>query len=283
MTDLSQWAQSGARPGLRIRRPAFAPVISSGALKRLRPLLGWIVPAALLLAWWAATNAHLVPEEILPAPATVARAFSTLVTSGDLQSNLLISLGRVAYGFGAGALAGLAFGTGMAFSDGFARFVRPTFLIISQIPVLAWLPFLMLLLGIGEALKIVLVAKSVFVPVTLSTFAGIRGVPVRWLELARVLQFSRWKTLRRVVLPAALPQLFNGLRYGLTHAWMALVVVELLASYEGIGYLMIYSRQLFQLDVMVAIMLVIGAVGLLFDRVLALSEAWLTRRYGGAS
>ena len=283
MTDLSQWAQSGARPGLRIRRPTFAPVISSGALKRLRPLLGWIVPAALLLAWWAATNAHLVPEEILPAPATVARAFSTLVTSGDLQSNLLISLGRVAYGFGAGALAGLVFGTGMAFSDGFARFVRPTFLIISQIPVLAWLPFLMLLLGIGEALKIVLVAKSVFVPVALSTFAGIRGVPVRWLELARVLQFSRWKTLRRVVLPAALPQLFNGLRYGLTHAWMALVVVELLASYEGIGYLMIYSRQLFQLDVMVAIMLVIGAVGLLFDRVLALGEAWLTRRYGGAS
>ena len=283
MTDLSQWAQSGARPGLRIRRPAFPSAIASGALKRLRPLLGWIVPAALLLAWWAAANVHLVPQEILPAPVTVVQAFSTLIASGDLQSNLLISLGRVAYGFGAGALAGLAFGAGMAFSDGFARFVRPTFLIISQIPVLAWLPFLMLLLGIGEALKIVLVAKSVFVPVALSTFAGIRGVPVRWLELARVLQFGRWKTLRRVVLPAALPQLFTGLRYGLTHAWMALVVVELLASYEGIGYLMIYSRQLFQIDVMVAIMLVIGAVGLLFDRVLALGEGWLTRRYGGAS
>jgi len=85
------------------------------------------------------------------------------------------------------------------------------------------------------------------------------------------------------VLPAALPQLFSGLRYGLTHAWLALVMVELLASYEGIGYLMVYSRQLFQLDVMVAIMLVIGAVGLLFDRLLALGEAWLTRRYGGVS
>ena len=109
------------------------------------------------------------------------------------------------------------------------------------------------------------------------------GVPAKWLELARALQFSRWKTLRRVVLPAALPQLFGGLRYGMTHAWMALVVVELLASYEGIGYLMIYSRQLFQLDVMVAIMLVIGAAGLLLDRILALAEARLARRYGGAS
>ena len=285
MTDLSQWPQSGARPGLRIRRPAFSPAIASGALKRLRPLLGWIVPAVLLLAWYEVTPPIPIwcRNRSCPRRSRWLQAFSTLVTSGDLQSNLLISLGRVAYGFGAGALAGLAFGAGMAFSDGFARFVRPTFLIISQIPVLAWLPFLMLLLGIGEALKIVLVAKSVFVPVALSTFAGIRGVPVRWLELARVLQFGRWKTLRRVVLPAALPQLFNGLRYGLTHAWLALVVVELLASYEGIGYLMIYSRQLFQLDVMVAIMLVIGAVGLLFDRLLALGEAWLTRRYGGAS
>jgi sulfonate transport system permease protein len=282
MTDLSHWAHSSARPGFRARRPTFSFSVSSGIGRRLRPLLGFVVPGLLLAAWWWATAAHLLPEEILPAPATVVQAFSTLVTSGDLQSNLLISLGRVAYGFLGGALAGLVFGAGMGFSDGFARFVRPTFLIISQIPVLAWLPFLMLLLGIGEALKIVLVAKSVFVPVTLSTAAGIRGVPARWLELARVLQFSRWKTLRRVVLPAALPQLFGGLRYGLTHAWMALVVVELLASYEGIGYLMIYSRQLFQLDVMVAIMLVIGAIGLLLDRVLALGEAWLTRRYGGA-
>jgi len=141
----------------------------------------------------------------------------------------------------------------------------------------------MLLLGIGEALKVVLVAKAVFTPITLSTSTGIRGVPQCYLELARALRFTRLQTLTRVIFPAALPQLFSGLRYGLTHAWLALVVVELLASYEGIGYLMIYSRQLFQLDVMVAIMLVIGAVGLLFDRLLALGESWLLRRYGGAS
>jgi len=282
MTDLSHWAHD-TRPRFRMRPPSFSLPVPAGLPERLRPLLAWVVPALLLVAWWSVTQVHLVPEQILPAPAIVVRAFSALIASGDLQSNLLISLNRVGYGFGAGALAGLGFGAAMGFSDGFARLVRPTFLIIAQVPVLAWLPFLMLLLGIGEALKIVLVAKSVFVPVTLSTTAGIRSVPARWLELARVLRFSRWKTLCRVILPAALPQLFGGLRYGLTHAWMALVVVELLASYEGIGYLMIYSRQLFQLDVMVAIMLVIGAVGLLFDRVLALGEAWLARRYGGAA
>ena len=158
-----------------------------------------------------------------------------------------------------------------------------TFLAIAQIPILAWLPFFMLLLGIGEALKIVLVAKAVFTPVTLGTCAGIRAVPERYLELARVLGLSRARTLRNVVLPAALPQLFSGFRYGLTHAWLSLVAVELLASFEGVGYLMVYSRQLFQLDVMVAVMLVIALIGLLLDRALAFGEARLSRRFGGAS
>jgi sulfonate transport system permease protein len=236
----------------------------------------------LLAAWYGVTAAHWVPDQILPAPAAVWEAFGTLTRSGDLQNNLWISLSRVGYGFGAGTFAGLLLGAGMGFSEVFARFVRPTFLVISQIPILAWLPFLMLLLGIGEALKIVLVAKAVFTPVTLSTCAGIQGVPVRYLELARVLQLTRWGTLRRVVLPAALPQLFSGFRYGLTHAWLSLVAVELLASYEGVGYLMVYSRQLFQLDVMVAVMLVIAAAGLLLDRLLSLGETWLGRRFGGA-
>jgi sulfonate transport system permease protein len=251
--------------------------------ERFSPLLGAVVPLGLLLVWYIVTAASLVPQQILPAPAAVIAAFRTLIGSGDLQSNLLISLARVASGFGAGALAGLAFGLGMGFSQGFARFVRPTFLIIAQIPILAWLPFLMLLLGIGESLKIVLVAKAVFTPVALNVAAGAREVPARYLEVAQMLQLTRIQTLRRVILPAALPQLFAGFRYGLTHAWLSLVLVELIASYEGIGYLMVYSRQLFQLDVMVALMLVIGAVGLGFDRLLAFGKARLARRYGGQS
>src|SRR5690349_20974169 len=142
-----------------------------------------IVPVALLAAWYGVTATHCVPDQILPAPPAVWAAFENLVRDGELQRNLLISLSRVGYGFGAGTLAGLLLGAGMAFSETIDRFVRPTFLVISQIPILAWLPFLMLLLGIGEALKIVLVAKAVFTPVTLGTAAGIRGVPVRYLEL----------------------------------------------------------------------------------------------------
>jgi sulfonate transport system permease protein len=277
MTDLSHWAQNG----LRAQRPRL-PNIPPLSFGNLPSFMGLLVPALLLATWYGVTAVHWVPDQILPAPAAVWEAFGTLTRSGDLQNNLWISLSRVGYGFGAGTFAGLLLGAGMGFSEAFARFVRPTFLVISQIPILAWLPFLMLLLGIGEALKIVLVAKAVFTPVTLSTCAGIQGVPARYLELARVLQLTRWGTLRRVVLPAALPQLFSGFRYGLTHAWLSLVAVELLASYEGVGYLMVYSRQLFQLDVMVAVMLVIAAAGLLLDRLLSLGETWLGRRFGGA-
>ena len=281
MTDLSHWAHTH-KAGFRAQRPRW-PRLPSLPWRKLTAFDGLIVPAALLLAWYGVAAMHWLPDQILPAPRAVGEAFGALIRDGDLQRNLLISLSRVGYGFGVGTLAGLLLGAGMGFSDAIDRFVRPTFLVISQIPILAWLPFLMLLLGIGEALKIVLVAKAVFTPVTLGAAAGIRGVPTRYLELARVLQFTRLRTLYRVVLPSALPQLFSGFRYGLTHAWLSLVAVELLASYEGVGYLMVYSRQLFQLDVMVAIMLVIGAVGLMADRLLSLGESRLARRFGGVS
>jgi sulfonate transport system permease protein len=283
MTDLSHWANlHKTGTGFRARRPRWSRSVSL-PWGRLSVLEGFILPAALLAVWYGVTAAHWVPDQILPAPRAVWQAFGSLIRDGELQRNLLISLSRVGYGFGAGTLAGLLLGAGMGFSDRIDRFVRPTFLVISQIPILAWLPFLMLLLGIGEALKVVLVAKAVFTPVTLGTSAGIRSVPKRYLELARVLQFTKVRTLHRVVLPSALPQLFSGFRYGLTHAWLSLVAIELLASYEGVGYLMVYSRQLFQLDVMVAIMLVIAVVGLVLDRLLALGENWLDRRFGGAS
>ena len=265
-----------------MRSGPLPPLPSFIAWRKFPALTGLIVPAVLLVAWFAVTWAHWVPEQILPAPAAVLAALDGLIHSGDLKSNLWISLGRVAFGFGAGTLAGVALGAGMGFSDGFARFVRPTFLVVSQIPILAWLPFFMLLLGIGEALKIVLVAKAVFTPVALGTCAGIREVPPRYLELGRVLRLSRIRMLYRIVLPAALPQLFSGFRYGLTHAWLSLVAVELLASYEGVGYLLVYSRQLFQLDVMVAVMLVIAITGFALDRLLSFADNRLARRFGGA-
>jgi hypothetical protein len=135
----------------------------------------------------------------------------------------------------------------------------------------------MLLVGIDEALKIILISKAALVPVALNTAKGIENVPNRYVEVARVFGFTRWQLLSRVVFPAAAAPIWNGIRYGLTHAWLALVVVELLASSEGLGFMIVYGRQLFQLDVVMAAVIVVGAVGFALDKLLARVEVRLLR------
>jgi sulfonate transport system permease protein len=262
---------------------APTPLAAQARRERVyRLFLAILGPLALLLLWHFAVRWALLPVQILPAPEAVARSLVDLATSGRLASNLAISVRRVALGFLIGAGAGLLLGSAMGLSAKADRFLRPTFLVISQIPVLGWLPFLMLLLGIGEALKIVIIAKAAFTPVTLNTLNGFRAVPSHYLEVARIYRFSPWQLLGKVMLPAAFPPIFTGLRYGLTHSWLSLVAVELLASTEGVGYLMVWSRQLFQLDTMIAMMVVIGVIGYLMDRLLSAAEALVLRRYGGS-
>lgn len=231
-----------------------------------------LLPALLLLVWHWAVRWHWVSAQILPPPGLVLETFLQLWHSGDLWRELSISLQRVLIGFGLGAVAGLLLGVAMGLSRSVEAYVLPSFQAISQVPVLGWIPLLMMLVGIDESLKYLVIAKAVMVPMTLNAFAGIRQIPKGYLEVAQVYQLSLGQRLRRVILPAALPGLFTGVRFALTKGWIALVTVELLASSEGIGYLMVDGRQMFQLDVVIVAMLVIGLVGLLLDKGLALIE-----------
>jgi sulfonate transport system permease protein len=236
-----------------------------------------LLPLALLALWSVSAHFGLLPPQILPSPGEVAAALLDLAQSGDLARYTGISLLRVVEGFAAGSLAGMLLGIAMGLSPKVEDYVKPLFTAFAQVPTLGWIPFLMLLVGIGETLKILVIAKAAFVPVTLNTMAGIRAVPSMYTEVAEVFRFTRWQLLQKVVLPAAVPPIFTGLRYGLTHAWNALVAVELLASAEGLGYLLVWGRQMFWLDTMMGAMLVIGIVGFAFDRVMALLEARLQR------
>lgn len=232
-------------------------------------------PLFLLLLWYVAAQFEWVAPQVLPSPQSVAVTFIDLVASGEMFDNLKISLLRVLLGFGVGLVGGLLLGVAMGLSPAFKDYVYPLFKAFSQVPVLGWLPLLMLLVGIDEALKIILISKAALVPIALNTYKGIENVPARYVEVARVLKFSRWQLLWRVIFPAALPPIWNGVRYGFTHAWLALVVVELLASSEGLGYMIVFGRQLFQLDVVMAAVVVVGIVGYTLDRVLAQIEVIL--------
>jgi len=239
--------------------------------------LALVLPLVLLGLWHESSVHTWVSPQILPPPAVVWGTSIDLIRSGDTPNNLLISLERVGWGFLAGGSAGILLGIGMALSPGFRAFTYPTFNAFNQVPVLAWIPLLMMFLGIGEVLKIVIIAKAALVPMTINTFQGIRGIPEAHFEVAAVFRLNRWQVLRKVVIPAAMPSLFNGMRSSLTHAWLALVTVELLASSEGIGYQMVWGRQLFQLDVVIASIAVIGLVGLAIDLVFQFAEAHLLR------
>jgi sulfonate transport system permease protein len=239
--------------------------------------LSWPFPLAVLLLWYLAAQYEWLPPQILPPPAMVATTFVELVQTGELPENLWISLWRVLGGFLAGGLGGLALGVLMGLSPTAKDYLYPTFRLVAQVPSIGWLPLLMMVVGIGEALKIILISKAAFVPIALNTYKGLQGVSTRFIEVARVYRFTRWQLLSRVVFPAALPQIWNGIRYGLTHAWLALVAVELLASSEGLGFMIVYGRQLYQLDVVLAAVIVVGAIGFALDKILALVEQRLLR------
>ena len=239
--------------------------------------IGWVLPVLLVVVWSVASKKELVSPQILPPPATVLQTLLEQVQSGDLFKNFAISLGRVAGGFALGGLLGVSVGVAMGLSRRVEQYLFPLFNAISQVPVLGWLPLAMMVLGIGESLKIVIIAHASLVPVAINTLKGIRSVPRNYIEVAKAFQFSKRQLLRKVVFPATVPAIFVGLRYGLTQAWLSLVTVELLASSEGLGFMIVWGRQLFQLDLVLSAIIIVGVVGLLLDRGLARLERRLLR------
>lgn len=224
----------------------------------------WILPALLLLLWSIAVERHWMPEQILPAPSVVADTALSLL-AGDLLSQWAFSLQHLLLGLLAGAFAGTLLGALFGLIPGAARRVEPLFYALAQIPTLGWIPLFMVLFGIDNGLKLAVIIKTTIVPMTINTQQAVTSVPHTLSEAARMMNFSRWQRLRWLVIPASLPGWFTGLRLALSQAWVSLIVVELLASSEGIGYLMVWGRQLFQLDIVFVTIAVVGFSGMLME------------------
>ena len=276
--------QPGIQPGMQpVTRPRKAAQPTMRALaaacgaRILALAAGLVLPLLLLGLWQYAVERHWLAEQILPPPALVRDSLVELWQNGDLTSNLAISLKRLGWSLLIGGGSGLLLGIAMGISPTVKAYVYPSFQLAAQFPVIGWVPLLIIFAGIGEALKVSAISIAVVVPVTVNTYQGIRNIPRALLEVAAVYRFSFWQTIRRLVLPAASSSIFNGLRQGVMQAWLSLVFVELLASSEGIGYLMVWGRQLLQLDIVVVGMIVIGAVGIVLDRLLA----WCASRLHG--
>jgi sulfonate transport system permease protein len=216
----------------------------------------FVVPLTLLAAWWAATASGAIKSYQLASPRDVARELGTLFASGMLWRDIGASVERVALGFAIALAVALILGSIVGSSRGAERALDPTLQAIRAVPSLAWVPLILLWLGIGETAKITLVAIGAFFPIYVALVAGIRGVDRKLVEVGQTFGLSRTALVTRVLVPATLPQLLVGARIGLTQAWLFVVAAELLAATNGLGFLLTDGQQTSRTDeILVAILL----------------------------
>ncbi|MGX1951661.1 ABC transporter permease [Streptomyces anulatus] len=275
MTDLLPTARSG--PDLLVEgAPAedtahrAGPAVARGTRRRLGPgravPFGRLIGPVLLVAlWWAASaSGHLDPR-ILSGPGSVLSTAADLVATGRLQDNVLISLQRA----GLGLLFGVTAGVVLAVTAGLSRsgeyLLDGPLQIKRAIPSLAMLPLLILWLGIGEQMKVTVIALGVAVSMYINTYASLTSIDSRYVELAEGLDLGRAQFLRKVVVPGSLPGFFVGLRLGVTSSWLGLIVVEQINATSGIGYMMFQAQQYAQSDVIIVGLVAYGIFGFASD------------------
>ena len=228
-------------------------------------LTGLIVPVLLVLLWETAGRLGWVKPVFLPAPSSVVETFFESVENDEFLIDFWVSINTVVRGFIWGSLLGLFFGTLAGLSRTVERLFGPVLNAIRQVPAIAFLPLIVLWVGIGDFGKLVVISKSVFFPVFLNTLQGIRTVSNEYVEVARVYQFSRLQLIRRVIFPAALPTIFVGIRYGAGIAWAMIVAAEMLSGRKGLGYLLTRGQELLLTKQVFVVIVVIGLVGYLID------------------
>ena len=232
----------------------------------------WISPIALILVWWWLSARGTFPPQLLVPPGKVIATAWELIASGELPENLGITLERFALGIAAGSIPGLVCGILLATNRTFSDYVRPLFDVLRQVPTLTLIPVLVLLIGIDEPLKIVVVAKAVFFPIALAAYTGTIGVERPLVEMARHYGLNRRALLIHVYLPAALPSLLTGVRIAVARAWLALIAVELLSADSGIGEMMDMARQMLRIDIVLVDVIVVGLIGFLLDQLTAAAQ-----------
>lgn len=233
--------------------------------------------AAIIIVWIIMGSTGKLNPVIMPSPSKVGGTVISLIQSGDLWENLWISVVRVLQGYLLASILGIVLGILIGLSNHLDRLTGLLIQLIKPIPPIAWIPLVILWFGIGESGKIFLIFLGGFFTVLINVIDGIRQTDIKLIEVSKSMETPFLKHIFMMVIPSAAPNIFTGLRTGLSSCWMCVVAAELVSSTTGLGYLIMNARQFGKTDVVIVGMLTIGIIGKIMDSLLRLVEKLVIR------
>lgn len=221
--------------------------------------------SSFFILWWAITT-FTPAKETTPGPWPVfqllVKSFSEPIGNYTIIGHLLISLRRVAVGFGFATLLGVIFGIAMGTSDWARAIVKPIFELLRPIPPIAWIPLVILFFGIGELPKYVITGIGAFTNVTLNAYTAAQNVDPELIGAAEMLGTDKRGIFFRVILPSCTPQIFAGMQVALSTSWMAVLAAEMVGAQEGCGWMILRGNDTLNITLVMVGMIVVGVVGL---------------------
>lgn len=234
--------------------------------------------AAVLMLWEVAVRALVLRTPIAHTfgPLSTAQALVELLQAGSLWPHVLLSLQRLALGLAIALALGVPLGLATGMSKGFARATTPLFQFLRMISPLSWMPLAVIALGVGDAPVVFLLAFAAVWPILLNTAAGVAALDPNWLLLGRSLSATRRETVLRIVLPGVMGPVLTGVRLAIGLLWIVLVPAEMLGVSAGLGYFILDTRDRLAYAELMAIIVLIGALGWLLDAAArALHQRWV--------
>jgi NitT/TauT family transport system permease protein len=231
----------------------------------------------LLALWEIAGRLGWLDQRFFPIPSSIAVELASLTGSGELLAHLGWTVERVAIGFCLGAIPAVLLGLAMGLSPALMAIFRPIIAAIYPIPKIALFPLIMLMFGLGETSKWVIVAIGVFFQVFFSTLAGVANIDRIYLDVARNFGATRWQAYRLIAMPAALPFIFTGCQLGIGMALIVVVVAEQFGTKMGLGYLIWRSWQVFEVRDMFVGLMMVALLGYGIQLAMGALEGWVIR------
>ncbi|HVK22186.1 MAG TPA: ABC transporter permease [Actinokineospora sp.] len=257
------WAPLPRRP--RPRRTSALLTIRAGISKRSTLTLAVLSLALPVIIWVTVWALGVVPGKFLPSPASVLDAGVEMAKSGELFTDLWATVQRVLLGFGLAVVVSVPLGLVMGtFTAGQALF-GPAISVLRYLPASAFIPLLIIWFGIGEPSKFLLLFIATVFFNTLMTADAVRRVPRAMIDVSYTLGATRGEVLRKVIVPFSLPGILDAIRVNAAAAWNFVVVAELIAATEGLGYRIVRAQRFMQTDKIFAVLIVIGIAGVTFD------------------